>query len=131
MNNLGAAITFLGIAYYVYKIFELYARRKERMFMIEKMSFGESMATPPDLTKWFSPLKPKCGALRFGLLLVGIGLGLGIALMMNFCMGPFPKMADYQSSRHWDSLYVALMMLFGGLGLLISYLIEQKNQKKT
>ena len=129
-NDLFPAIMVLGIAYAIYKLFELYARRKERIMMIEKMSFSEGVINPPDVTKWFSTPIPKFGALRVGLLFVGIGLGLTIALIMNYCMGPFPNLSEYHSMANWGTLYFSLMMLFGGLGLVIAYLIEQKNQKK-
>ena len=133
MELMFVTIITLGIAYAIYKLFELYARRKERILMIEKMSFGDGMVIPPDVSKWFSPPTqiPTSWALRLGLLLSGLGLGLGIAVIMNYCMGQFPQMNEYQSREHWNTLYVASMMLFGGLGLLIAYLIEQKNQKKV
>ena len=41
------SITILGIAYAIYKLFELYARRKERIFMLEKMSFSDGGINPP------------------------------------------------------------------------------------
>ena len=132
MDMLFVAIITLGIAYAIYKLFELYARRKERMLMIEKMSFGDGTVAPPDFTKWFSPPTTSLTswALRLGLLMAGLGLGLGIAIIMRFCMGQFDGMTDYESRDAWYFLNFALMMLFGGLALAIAYLIEQKNRKK-
>ena len=112
----------LGIAYIIYKVFELYVRRKERMAMIEKMSFGDGTVIPPDVTKLFSPSTPTSRALQHGFLITGLGLGLGIAFIMNHCM----EIQHYEK----EVLYFALMLLFGGLGLVIAYLIEQKNRKK-
>jgi xanthine/uracil permease len=125
MGQMFGAIIVLGIAYTVYKLFELYARRQERMTMIEKMGFGDGTAVPPDFAKWFSPppTLPTSWALRLGLLLTGLGLGLVTAVITNHCL----EFLRYEK----DILYVASMMLFGGLGLLIAYLIEQKNQKKV
>ncbi len=116
-HELYPAIMVLGIAYAVYKLVELFARRKERMAIIEKISLNEGAVIPPDITKWFSPPTQTSWALRLGLLLAGLGLGLGIAVIMNYCMGNLPN---------GDALYFALMLLFGGLGLVIAYLIEQK-----
>ena len=123
-NDLFPAIIVLGIAYAIYKLFELYARRKERIMMIEKLSIGDSGIAPPDIAKWFSPptSNSSFGALRIGLLLTGIGLGLGITVILNYCM-------DIQRYER-EVLYLASMLLFGGLGLTIAYLIEQKKRKK-
>jgi len=130
MNQMMGAIIVLGIAYAIYKLVELFARRNERMIIIEKMSSGNGAVNFPDVTKWLSPPTQTSWALRLGLLFVGIGLGLGIAVIMNFYMGEFPQMNEYQSRQKWDILYFAFMAFFGGLGLLFAYLIEQKNRKK-
>jgi len=122
MNNLNATIIILGITYDIYKLFELFVRRKERMAMIEKMSFGDGVVMPPDVTLWLPRPAQTFGALRIGLLLIGIGLGLVIAIIMNSYMS-IPN-------RQWEILYFALMLLFGGLGLVVAYLMEQKNLKK-
>jgi len=130
LNDLFQAIIVLGIAYTIFKLFELYARRKERIMMIEKMSFGDGMINPPDVTKWFSPPTPTSWALRLGLLLTGIGLGLVIAVVTNYFMSINIFLLKYPNSRFDDVLYFASMLLFGGIGLTIAYLIEQKNRKK-
>jgi hypothetical protein len=122
MEILFVTIMTLGIAYAIYKLFELYACRKERMAMIEKMSVGSGVITPPNFTNLFPPPIPTSWAFRLGLLLAGLGLGLGLAIILNYGMGlKFPEK---------ENLYIASMLLFGGLGLVISYLIEQKNRKK-
>ena len=131
MIHITEVFIVLGIVYGIYKLFELFVRRKERMFLIEKMSFGDGMVAPPDFSKWFSPPTPKFGALRIGLLLIGLGLGIGVAVFLN-------NFLDWQNminagklpNQHGEILYFSLMMLFGGLGLVIAYLMEQKNLKK-
>ena len=119
MYRLVEPIIVLGIAYAIYKIFELFVRRKERMAMIEKMNISDGVIIPPDITKWFTPPTPSSWALRLGLLLMGIGLGLGISSFVN-------KMGSF---RNDDPMYFGLTMLFGGLGLVIAYIIEQKQKK--
>ena len=121
------SIMVLGIAYAIYKLFELFARRKERMAIIEKMNNGDGVVNFPDVSKWFSSPTPKFGGLRLGLLLTGLGLGLCIAIILNSF---FVFNSITLSWQDKDILYLAFMMLFGGLGLLVSYLIEQKNRKK-
>ena len=127
MSQMFSAIIVLGIAYAIYKLFELFVRQKERMAIIEKMNNGDGVVNFPDVSKWFSSPTPKIGGLRFGLLLIGLGLGLGIAIFLNDFFVYNSRALSWQDK---DSLYIAMMMLFGGAGLLISYLIEQKNQKK-
>jgi len=122
-----SAVIVLGIAYAIYKLFELFVRRKERMAIVEKMINGDSVVNLPDVSKWFSPPTPKLGGLRLGLLLTGLGLGLCMAIILNSF---FVFNNNALSWHDKDILYFAMMMLFGGLGLLIAYLIEQKNQKK-
>jgi len=124
MEIMFVTIIILGIAYAIYKLVELFARRNERMSIIEKMSLGDDVMNPIDVNKWFSPPTPASWALRLGLLLIGLGLGLGIAVILNSYM----KFTSY--SNEAGIMYIALMMLFGGLGLVIAYLIEQKNLKK-
>ncbi len=119
-HGLVPPIIVLGIAYAIYKLVELFARRKERMAIIEKLSTSDGKIVPLDITKWFSPPAPASWALRLGLLLTGLGLGLGLAVIMRYYMGEVPG---------GDALYFALMLLFGGLGLVIAYLIEQKQKK--
>ena len=127
MSQMFGAINVLGIAYAIYKLVELFACKKERMIIIEKMCFGDGVVNLPDVNKWFSSPTPKLGGLRLGLLLTGLGLGLGIAVILNYF---FVFNSVMLSGQDKDFLYIGLMMFFGGLGLLISYLIEQKNQKK-
>ena len=96
----------------IYKLFELFVCRKERIAMIEKLTFHV----------------PVSGS---GLLMLGIGLGLLVAFFI--CINSFP---GYTASRNWDVerqasvVYGACVLLFGGAGLLAAFLIEMKIQKK-
>lgn len=120
-HNVMPAVIVLGIAYAIYKLVELFARRRERMAVIEKMSLGDGVIIPPDIAKWYAPA-PVAWGLRLGLLLTGLGLGLGLAVVMDYCMNDLPN---------GDVLYFALMLLFGGIGLVIAYLIEQKDRNRN
>lgn len=112
-HDLFPAIIVLGIFFAAYKIVELFVRRKERMAIIEK--FNVANGSIPDISKWF-PQNKSFSALRIGLLLVGLGLGMGIALIMSCYIPELNKeMASF-----------ALIMLFGGLGLVLAYFLEQK-----
>ena len=130
MFNLDSVLIVLGITYGIYKVFDLFVRRKERMALVEKMSFGDGMVVPPDVTKWFSPPIPTFGALRLGLLFTGLGLGLVLAILMNVYLDWLATCIGGRPGRYFEFLYVAFMLLFGGLGLVIAHLMEQKNRKK-
>jgi hypothetical protein len=84
---------------------------EERMAMIEKG------LTPPQ--KESMRVNP-ASALRWGCLFMGVGLGIFIANV-------FENMTDNNS----EALYPALIMFFGGLGLLISYYIQLKLDEKN
>ena len=129
------APTIIGIVTLgIYKLFELFACRRERMAIIEKL--GDKITTA-DLTGSFT--LPDYGrnritfsALKGGCLMLGIGLGLLIGFMICWSFIP-----DYlQSERNWNSreiagiVYGANVLLFGGLGLITAFLIELKLNKK-
>lgn len=78
----------------------------ERMAMIEKG------LTPPQ--KDSMRVNP-ASALRWGCLFMGVGLGIFIANI-------FQNMTDNDT----DALYPALILFFGGLGLLVSYYVQLK-----
>lgn len=85
-----------------------YLINKERMAMIERgLNPNEGKAAP----------KPFL-SLKFGLLFVGLGLGLLLALLLTtqLRIGADEAVA----------VYFGCLSIFGGLGLIISYLIEKK-----
>jgi hypothetical protein len=84
--------------------------RKENLAMIEKG------LNPKDYRP--APYKN----LKWGLLLVGAGLGLFLAFLLQHS-GMF-KLNAYEDE--YVPLYFALIGIFGGLGLVISYRIEKK-----
>lgn len=97
-----------------------YLSNKEKMAMIERgIDPGIKKATP----------KPFL-SLKFGLLLVGLGIGLLVALFT--VRGVFePNMSDAEEGQS-VAIYFGCIGIFGGLGLITSYIIEKKwldNQK--
>ena len=121
------------IFYFTYKFLESLIRRKERMMLIEKLEtlqpqslqIGEAFSSTD-----FFPNKKFIG-LRIGLLLTGIGFGLVVAWALMAFM--YVQIASYLKES-WELrqtlniIYLASPILFGGIGLLISYVIE-RNQK--
>ena len=118
-----------------YKLFELFVCKKERLLIIEKM--GEKF-TPEMLGNKInlsSVGNASFSALKFGCLFVGIGLGLLVAYLI--CTATLEGYAEMPSGRFNRNLqetisviYGACVLLFGGAGLLTSFLIELKISKK-
>ena len=108
-----------------YKLFELFVCKKERLLIIEKM--GEKFT--PDMLEHkinFSSIgSMSFSALKFGCLFIGIGLGLLTAFVIHYnCYEFFDK--------EWiigKAMYGACVLVFGGLSLLIAFLVELKINK--
>ena len=109
----------------IYKLFELFVCKKERLLIIEKM--GEKFT--PDMLEHKINF-PFIGnlsfsALKFGCLFIGIGLGLLSAFVIHYnCIDFFSK--DWATCK---IMYGACVLIFGGLGLLLAFLIELKINK--
>ena len=91
-----------------------YLSNKEKMAMIERgIDPGIGKSTPrPYLS------------LKFGLLLVGLGIGLLVALFtVRSVFGPD---MSHQEEGQSAAIYFGCLGVFGGLGLIISFLIERK-----
>lgn len=128
----GIVLAVLGIT--LYKILELYARRKERLNLIEKLSESN-----PDIKL---DLSFKSGnmfsSLKIGLLLVGVGIGCLVGIILQTtCTDSlslqFDKFGDevrYNISALVGTIYFASIATFGGIGLVIAYLIEKKDKQK-
>lgn len=114
----------------IYGLFELFVRRPERMALIEKL--GDKLGTPELKGKMSLPgyggLRFSFSALKGGLLMTGIGLGLlvGFVVMINAVPG-------YANNENWCAMdrlgsivYGASVLLFGGIGLIVAFVIEMK-----
>ncbi|MDR0969949.1 MAG: hypothetical protein LBM67_05380 [Lentimicrobiaceae bacterium] len=118
----------------IYKLFELFARRKERLTIIEKL--GEKINDPNfdgklALSSYMQ--KSSYSALRISSLMSGIGLGLLVGLFISSLMntgGYFPE-NEWMNREFISVTYGASVLLFGGLGLLIAFIIETSMEKKA
>jgi hypothetical protein len=133
MDFISVPLTTGIVFYFTYMVFELFARRKERMFLIEKMGQSLTPLDPSVLKSQFTPLLPSfpkksCTGLRIGCLLIGLGLGLFVGLFICIIL----KNSNINVSSHWERetyfsvAYGASLLFFGGLGLIISFIIESK-----
>lgn len=135
MNDLAPVFVLAIVTFGIYKIFELFVRRNERMSIIEKFSTG---IDPQVLMNQFSlPLYQSrdngSWAIRIGLLLLGIGLGVVIAAIVDLLAVPptSGSQAFYEFRNTISVLYPALAAVFGGLGLVAAYFIEKKKDKSN
>jgi len=121
------------IFYFIYMTFELFARKEERMKLIDKI--GQNLV-PSDTSALNSLLpafkKKSFTSLRFGCLFVGIGLGLLTGLLLCLWIKTGLQLTDssWEVRNFYSVAYGSSVLLFGGLGLLISYFIESKSVKK-
>ena len=81
---------------------------------IERMAMIEKGINPKD----HAPINNTSIPLRLSLLLIGFGLGLFIAYFLE------------RATRMEEVAYFSMLFLFGGAGLGISYLIEEKKAKQ-
>ena len=116
------------------KLFELFVCKKERLLIIEKM--GEKFT--PDMLEHkinFSSIgSMSFSALKFGCLLMGLGLGLLIGyLICSTTLEGYTNTGDvrlnYNMRETSSIVYGSCVLLFGGLSLLIAFLIELKINK--
>lgn len=110
----------------IYKLFELFVGRRERMMLIEKM--GDKL-TPETFKNgiMYRPSLYSFGGLRLGCLLLGLGAGL-LAGYVLVCTTQPDYLSDhptYTVIKVVSIIYGACVLLGGGLGLVISYLIEK------
>ena len=111
----------------IYGLFELFVRKKERLAIIEKIgdklepsAFDVKIGLPRLATNFsFSSLKTGC-------LLAGIGLGLLVGFIISVSLTDF----NLDGRRELISTgYGASVLLFGGIGLIIAFVIELKLSK--
>jgi len=130
-------IVVLGCAFLFYKFLENLIRRKERIMLVEKIdSLDPSHVDALQKGINFQSLASLAGrftSLRSGMLLTGIGLGLIVAWVLTTIL--YPSMLAAQGNNSYmyrdmfSVIYLAAPACFGGLALLLSYLVENKNNK--
>ena len=119
------AIVTLGI----YKFFELLICRRERREIIGKLEPGSLIAylklVPMGLrtgtTMRIAPDTAPCipaGALKIGSLLLGLGAGLRFGFKQT-------RVTEIQSYETRSIVYGGSVLAFGGLGLIVSFIVER------
>ena len=110
----------------IYGLFELFVRKKERLAIIEKVSnnldasaFEGKLGLPNYMSRF------SFSALKVGCLLSGIGLGLMVGFFINLGMSNM----YYREHQFTEMAFGASVLLFGGIGLIVAFIIELKLNK--
>jgi len=125
-----------------YKVFELFAKRKERVLFIEKLAslYELNEEDKEKRLKIQFPFTSETNSgylpLRVALLLAGIGAGCLLAFIIQITIF-YNGSGIHSSYRDWSYEFQGLILLvnfasislLGGIGLLIAYLIEQRKKK--
>lgn len=118
----------------IYKLFELLVCRRERRMILEKLD-GSSMMDYLKVVPMGLRLGVPCtanpvtdrvpGSLKAGCLLLGIGFGLLFAfIILNLC--------SFDPSYEMRSIvYGGSVLCFGGVSLIISFIIERSLVRKS
>lgn len=134
MNDLVPIFVMGIITLGIYKIFELFVRRNERISIIEKLSNVDPETLKHRIN--FPVYKDESigsWSIRIGLLLIGVGLGVIIATIVDMSTAVpayYKGQLVYESIRSVDVLYPSCAAVFGGIGLVVAYFIEKKKDKK-
>jgi hypothetical protein len=119
----------------IYKLVELLVRKKERLAIIEKLftlsekKEGQGDFHLPSLS--FGNNDSGSWALKIALLLIGVGLGCLMSFVVSTLMEYQMDMRGINYNYDLRSLSTfSFIAVFGGIGLLIAYLIDRKQSKK-
>lgn len=119
------------ICWTIYGFFELLIRKSERLKIIDKIGDGldpsmlgnQPLASTGKPSSTFSPL-------RIGCLMCGIGLGILVGFLLSLAIASNRSTFDfYNEYLTMSCAYGAPVLLLGGLGLVIAYIIERKAGK--
>ena len=130
MNELMIVANVAIVFGVVYKLFELFVCKKERTMLIEKLPadfFYEGKPKNLDFSSvsLFSSFG-KFTALRFGMLFLGLGCGLilGYAIIQGTLVEYFQDRPNWEIRDTASIVFGASTLIGGGIGLVLSFIIE-------
>lgn len=133
MDFISVPLVLLIIFGTFYKIIKLYAMRRERILYIEKMSELPQIGSDSCPTPYGSLFSESSAAtgLRWGLLAVGVGLGIFVAVITVLCINFKAATNPDLIVDEYGIVVAACMFFFGGLGLVVSYIIENRRAERN
>ncbi len=137
---------FIGVAFFIYKWFELIILKKERMNIIQRLEGeslmeyakripiglgrGNTVGADAVCAEKIHPVQPQAKGLRWGMLMLGIGMGAFMGVLFAYDMD-IRSFESIYSPRYMCELVVgAWIILGGGLGLVLAFIIERIMYKK-
>lgn len=114
----------------IYKVVELFVHKRERLMLINKLT-EISNVDFKGINLYSSG--NKFTGLRIGWLMLGVGVGF----LLGFCINLWATLGDYalkaEEMRQYrldvgSIVYVACICICGGIGLLMSYRAERKEE---
>ncbi len=133
MDFITIPLTFGIGALSFYKVIELFAKRKERIMIIEKLSeLSNTKIGELDMSDIFGErqFKSKYISLRIGSLLMGLGLGLLIGFFIISSSVRSSGIASHDIRQTMSIIYGASTLCFGGLGLIAGFIAEILLEKR-
>ncbi|KAA6350946.1 hypothetical protein EZS27_001643 [termite gut metagenome] len=138
MNFIVAPLIVGIITLGIYKLFELFVRKRERLTIIEKL--GDKLTVPIEWSRLSLPdyrsTRFSFSSLKVGCLLMGIGLGLFIGFWIDiYTRSSFSYLIAKGVMDNWEIkqisgvAYGASVLFFGGAGLIVAFIIERKKKK--
>lgn len=130
MDFITVPAVLIIIGFFVYKLFELYVCRKERLYILDHLkdhSF-DGMKLPSLNNLGFNM---SFSAFKWGFLLLGIGLGILIAHFIYIAESNFATYQNNVYSHSFQLLLGSCVTIFGGLGLIIGSYIELKIKRRS
>ena len=146
LDSFAVAAAFVGVAFFIYKWFEVLILKKERLELISRLD-SEGLVEylkrlPIGLGSGSKPVNsvvqqeadykqphPATWALRWGLMAIGLGAGLFFALFLTEVN--HYELGDRNGREMVDFTILIGGLLGAGLGMLISFIIEYFLCKKS
>jgi hypothetical protein len=140
MNDMDGILIVGFVVLGIYKLFELFVRKGERMALIEKLPVFLNAGKEGNVINLpeISFLKKDYGSwpLRLSLLFMGVGLGCLLAFLVQYSMFDFSRynIDEWRGRLEVEHirfvLYFSFIAVFGGFSLFVAYLIERQQAKK-
>jgi hypothetical protein len=113
MGVLLGFVTFFAMMFGIFYMFYT-TRNRERIALIEKGAEASVFEMSKSSGNFGTAIGSFFNALKIGLFLIGIGLGIVVGYLLTY------------SGMEEGAAYTSMIFLFGGLGLVVYYLLNRK-----